>query len=288
MNRDYRKAVSRRREPEVQAYARPDRAADLQVLYSGYQACLPSHRWQGRRDHALLHYILTGQGRVRSRRRDWTLGPGDCFLFRPESELWYQADGQNPWSYTWIGFTGLRLSSILDRLGFSSDATVISGDVDGATGNLFLSALERCQSSAARSPVGALELQGILAQILARLTPAAGASEGPKPETSVYVDEILGFLNQTYGRRLTTETIAEFAGLERTYCCHLFAQQMGQGLMDYLTNLRVEKARELLRTTRLSVRAVAESVGYTDPGTFSKRFRQRTGLSPSDSRRGAE
>ena len=55
--------------------------------------------------------------------------------------------------------------------------------------------------------------------------------------------------------------------------------------MQYLTDLRMRKALELLKSTNLSVRAVAESVGYSDAGLFAKRFKTVQGFTPSEARR---
>jgi transcriptional regulator GlxA family with amidase domain len=84
--------------------------------------------------------------------------------------------------------------------------------------------------------------------------------------------------------------LAERSGLAMTTFRRRFAAATGFQPMDYIHTVRVEEAKQLLETTRLTVADVASQVGYEDLSYFTKLFRRRTGLSPADHRRkfGAE
>ena len=56
--------------------------------------------------------------------------------------------------------------------------------------------------------------------------------------------------------------------------------------LEYLTLLRVERAKELLSSTSLTIREISAQVGYYDPGSFIRRFKQVTGETPLQYRRG--
>lgn len=71
-------------------------------------------------------------------------------------------------------------------------------------------------------------------------------------------------------------------GFNATYFSTLFKKETGQNFMDYLTELRISKAKELLCGEELSVQDVAEQVGYRDLKYFSRLFKKLTGVSPSD------
>ena len=70
-------------------------------------------------------------------------------------------------------------------------------------------------------------------------------------------------------------------GLEGNFST-LFKKETGQNFLDYLTELRISKAKELLCGETLSVQDVAETVGYSDLKYFSRLFKKATGVSPSD------
>ena len=66
------------------------------------------------------------------------------------------------------------------------------------------------------------------------------------------------------------------------YFSTLFKKETGQNFTDYLTELRINKAKELLSGDKVSVQDVAEMVGYSDLKYFSRLFKKTTGVSPSD------
>ena len=65
----------------------------------------------------------------------------------------------------------------------------------------------------------------------------------------------------------------------------VFGQQMGMTFTEYLTTLRMSKAKELLSATAMRSSEIAQAVGYNDPHYFSYLFRKHTGMTPSDFRR---
>jgi two-component system response regulator YesN len=64
----------------------------------------------------------------------------------------------------------------------------------------------------------------------------------------------------------------------------VFSQETGGTFKQYLTEVRIKKAKELLRTTNAKSYEIACQVGYTDPHYFSYVFRKHTGLTPTDFR----
>lgn len=276
-------------EPLVQLYHRGDPSADLQLIYAGFQRCPEGHAWRGRRNHALVHHVLGGAGRVRSGKKEWTLGPGDSFVFFPHADMWYEADRADPWRYLWAGLGGTRLVPCLEFSGLNAALPVVEGRKGRDPATPLAGLLEALEDGTRPAVETSLRIQSLLFALLEALSqPRASGVDRPGgvSREAPYVPEILRFLDQTYSRPITSETIARFAGLERTYCSRLFSKTMGRPLMLYLAELRMEKALELLRTTTMPVGAVAESVGYPDAGVFSKRFRAMKGLSPSEARAG--
>lgn len=76
--------------------------------------------------------------------------------------------------------------------------------------------------------------------------------------------------------------MAELFHISPSYLSRLFHQRTGQKYIDYITQLRMEKAKELLSTNPdITVKSVAESVGYISIRHFSKTFQKYTGELPS-------
>lgn len=73
-------------------------------------------------------------------------------------------------------------------------------------------------------------------------------------------------------------------GVSRSYFSAAFKEKTGQSFVEYLTSLRMEKAKTYLRETNLCTYEIAERVGFADPHYFSLTFRRRTGLTPKQYR----
>ena len=87
----------------------------LSVYNVGFQSCDSLYQWgPGIRDHYLIHYIISGKGRYTVNGSVHTLTPGDAFLVYPNTEVIYQADAEDPWEYTWVGFTGSDAGALPD------------------------------------------------------------------------------------------------------------------------------------------------------------------------------
>ena len=92
----------------------------LSVCNVGHQKCDRNHHWgPGIKDHYLIHHILTGKGYYHCNGKLYTLKAGDSFLIYPNHEVWYYADKEDPWEYSWIGFTGNDAPSILKATRFT-------------------------------------------------------------------------------------------------------------------------------------------------------------------------
>lgn len=89
------------------------------------------------------------------------------------------------------------------------------------------------------------------------------------------------YVQENYNRQVSLEDVAEAINLSPAYLSTMFKKEMGINFSDFLISCRVEAAKELLKTTDLSIAEVAGQVGYTDSRHFSKTFQKLVGLKPS-------
>ncbi|WP_434311018.1 response regulator [Hominifimenecus sp. rT4P-3] len=99
------------------------------------------------------------------------------------------------------------------------------------------------------------------------------------------VREAKEYLQKNYAKGISLEDVARHVMLAPTYLSLLFKQETGKNYNEYLTDLRMEAAKELLCTTRLGVEHIANQIGYTDAKYFSKLFTKRVGIRPKEYRR---
>lgn len=88
-------------------------------------------------------------------------------------------------------------------------------------------------------------------------------------------------VDRHFAEPLTLEELASVATLSKYHFLRLFRIAYGQTPAGYLSERRVERAQDLLRTTNLTVTEVCHAVGYSSVGSFSSRFAEITGETPS-------
>ena len=102
---------------------------------------------------------------------------------------------------------------------------------------------------------------------LIEITKEAGAIAERKMN-SYYINQILDYVQKNYRRDLSLEEVAEYVNLSSGYLSNYFKEKVGMNFVDYLTKLRIEKAKELLMHTNEKIYKIAEDVGYQNSQYF--------------------
>jgi two-component system response regulator YesN len=93
------------------------------------------------------------------------------------------------------------------------------------------------------------------------------------------------YMKEHYAEPLPLQQVASHVHLNAAYFSHLFKKETGSSFVNYLIELRMERAKQLLACTAMNVTEVAGTVGYDLPNYFAKLFKQSTGFSPKEYRR---
>lgn len=113
-----------------------------------------------------------------------------------------------------------------------------------------------------------------------------GESKLSRSSDSRIVREIRDYLDRNYQQEITLQHIADRFFLSRENVSRKFKQVTGENLSDYLTNLRIDKAKELLQNSDMRLSRISELIGYEDEKYFSRVFKKATGLTPREYRKG--
>ena len=92
-------------------------------------------------------------------------------------------------------------------------------------------------------------------------------------------------MQQHYSEPITLESVCEAVGFSPSYFSALFKRETGENFVRYLTRVRIDRAKELLQQTNLSVAEVCARVGYNDLKHFTQTFKKETSLSPAQYRK---
>ena len=106
---------------------------------------------------------------------------------------------------------------------------------------------------------------------------------------SEIVEEAVKYIEDNYGdEELSLNTLASHVNVSPNHLSTIFSQQTGQTFIKYLTEYRIEKAKELLKCTGKRSSEISEEVGYKDPHYFSYMFKKSVGMTPTKYRGGKD
>lgn len=256
---------------------------ELYVCFCGYARCEPLHSYgPAMRSHYLLHYIVDGKGTYQTGERKFQLEAGEGFLIEPNSLVYYQADGKEPWSYLWIGFSGKRAEEYLEDLGLNSCQLTFRSQKGQELKRLVLEMMG-CSDGSVTSRFRQQSLLYGFFSILSENAVDRGRSEPSKE--NFYMERAVTFIRNRYSSNIKVADIAGHLCVDRSYLYKLFKNTLDMSPQEFLTEVRLSRAKELLSATKLSVEQVALSCGYQDTLVFSKAFKRSTGMAPKEYRR---
>lgn len=96
--------------------------------------------------------------------------------------------------------------------------------------------------------------------------------------------DLLDYVNENYAKKLSLSEVASRFDLNKNYCCELFARHTELTFTDYVTELRMKKAWELLKAGEHEPAEIAEMVGYSDYYYFSRVFKRHFQVAPTGAR----
>lgn len=120
----------------------------------------------------------------------------------------------------------------------------------------------------------------LLHEIVEALQPKDTAVEQPVLMPPSFQQSI-EYLQKEFDKPIVLHELAQMAGVHPTYYSSLFKQKMGRTPIEYLTAIRMNRAKEMLIEAKDKVRDVARHVGYKDEFYFSRRFKEQYGIAPT-------
>ena len=164
----------------------------------------------------------------------------------------------------------LRLGRMISRYESEGDRELFSGRMPD------MKELQKDYPSAAQQK----ELIGNTAFVLADLI-ATKEVASPKK----IVRDALNYIREHYNENISLTEVSENINISKNYLCDIFKKELNVTFINYVTSLRIEKAKELLVSTDMKMYEISAAVGYNDYAYFSQIFKRQTGTTLSAYRR---
>lgn len=254
---------------------------DLSILECGKEKCVPDKKftYTPKRYH-MFHYCLSGKGYFERNGKKYEVRRGSGFYIAPNDVPMYYPDSEDPWTYIWVGFDGLRARALLSASRISAEEPIF---FDSKTSEMRDALISMYENYKLDGKAG-LKCLGLLYEVFGVLT------EGYKEEEKIssqqmHIHEAVEFIHNNYGFAITVKDIADSLDISPNYLANIFAKELGKSPKQYLTEYRMERAKVLLSMGEYRVKQVAQMVGYANQLHFSSEFRKFYGTSPTECKR---
>ncbi len=276
--------------PALAEFEKAAMAAVPQVRSLGLMLFDPvwAERWHQSGNCELLH-VTRGTVRMEMPGAVYEAGPGDTLLLPAHTLHRDRFDPGKGLELFFCSFSWSLAEPYFAAVG-NADLAALSEPQRAEIGYLF----EPLRMDRGGLSAGDRLMTGVrVLAVLLMLYRVAESRRGPRPAAAgptftsrARRQELLRqakvYLNRHYAKPMTLDDIAEALRVSPYHLSHVFSQESEFSLFAYLTVLRMNKAKALLRERRLAVAEVARAVGYEDASYFAKVFHKHAGVAPRD------
>lgn len=228
-----------------------------------------------------FYYIIDGEGWLRIGDNEYYPKPGQLFLMPAGVIQSYSTTSEFTFLKYWCHFT----AKINDINLFDIIKTPIYIDVpnDSQLKPLFRNLVLNYEKDTFSS---ILATRGAMFQILAWYFEHIDIkSINLSSYSSTYeLLEVLAYIEKNLSKNITVDELSRIVHFHPNYFTRFFKEHIGCSPIQYINGLRLNKAKQLLRNTTLSIKEITDLIGFNDPSYFSRVFKKNTGLSPLEYR----
>ncbi len=227
------------------------------------------------RDDYFLIYVTDGVFNTKINDTVFHLNKGAVVLYPPKYKYHYW--GEPPSKYLCVHFTGSHVEKILADLGFPLAPYALESDFSPKIKSLFDKMVEK---DITKAPFLQYSLACLLEEILLSIAVERVRNSGYRT-----FKNSIKYIHANYTEKIKVPYLAQLEGLSNSRYITLFSKEMGKTPSEYILDLRLNRACDLLLTTNMEISAVGASSGYNDQYFFSKIFKKHIGISPLEYRK---
>lgn len=247
----------------------------LKINSCGFQDVLSKYtvvRENGRNDY---HIILINSGECEALYNGKThrLTPGDFLIYCPHEAQKYIFHSEA--SYLWCHFTGTILQELLSSCNISGG--IYHSESDKNTTEIFSNLIQRFYQAQNKDSANAdlMKLIYCVGDIVKNC--------GQKDKTDLILP-ILTYITFNYTKKITLDELAKKSGYSKTRFIQVFSEATGKSPMKYLNDVRLKVSCRMLLSTNHTIGEIAYNCGFADPLYYSRLFRKKYKMSPSEYR----
>lgn len=241
-----------------------------------HQKQLKTYRPNGREDFQLL-YVARGKGVFKINGETLVANEGTIIIYVPGETQDYEYHLQDSPIVYWLHFSGYNALNLLKESNLSSSGTYFIG-----VSSMLTSIFDKIINELHLSQIKSFEMCNLLIKELLISISRCLLSSSPNNKNNKMLEAAISYFNE---KSNSVISIKEYAHSCNVSCCWFirsFKDYTGYTPNQYITNIRINKAKSLLETGSFTVSEVANLVGYDNPLYFSRIFKKNVGKAPRD------
>lgn len=269
----------------------------LTVCSVGYQKIMPNEEYppmthnleyiftpeKGRviNEYQLL-YITEGRGTLTTASAGrYSISEGDIFLIFPGEWHTYSPNPETGWKEYWIGFKGINIDSRVSAGFFSKHSPIYKVGYNDTLISLFKEAIQVAKKQEKH-------FQQLLAGIVNYMLGLAFSIDSNKKLKNSMnlelVNRARAFMQENIETNIEMPEIADHLIISYSSFRHIFKQYTGIAPSQYYLNLKIQRAKDMLKSSSASIKEISYILHFDTPEYFTKLFKKKTGLTPSQFR----
>ncbi len=234
-------------------------------------------------DEFQMIYLVEGEGTFSSEHvRNVPIKAGDIFLLFPGEWHTYRPSAGSVWKSYWIGFKGRNMDDRLKYNFLSFDKPIYHVGFSHEIVSLYNSALHIAMEEAAYCQQ---MLAGIVNNLIGYMYALERNNELVGKGHGDLINRACIMIRQGIESKITVQEIAVKLGMSYSNFRKLFKEYTGVSPAYYQQDLRIQRAKEMLSSSDLSVKEIAYKLNYEFPDYFSSKFKAKMGCKPVEYRR---
>jgi AraC family transcriptional regulator of arabinose operon len=255
----------------------------VELLMADYNQC--TTQWKDldyTPDYSKFYYICGGEGWLKIGDKEYYPEPGELILMPEGVKQSYSCISERPFLKYWCHFSAkvgeINLFRILEL------SHVCIPENPAAVEAVFQEIAGSAKPDAVYAPLLA---KGKLLELFSHYIMNLKLDEISYKNlgSARKLTAILEYMAANIEHNITIHDLAEIAHMHPNYFIRLFKQQIGVPPIQYITRLKIDRAKVLLAATSGSVSEIADQLGFGDLFYFSKQFKKHTGLTPTEFRK---
>lgn len=224
----------------------------------------------------LLLHTISGSGILKYRENLYTLCEDQVFIIDCIEKQYYATNGDDIWEFDFIHFNGSESRKYFKRI-MENGGPVLSLKVDSIISFNLKRISKLTNKGDAKIDIIA---SCLIVEILTELLMLSYNFNVKEDSTTEYVKRAINIIENEYSNKITLEYISKDININKFYLSKLFKKYTSESLYEYIVNYRINKAKELLRTTQIPVCEIADRVGFESVSNFIKTFKKNEEITP--------